>query len=129
MKKTFLITTLAALTLSGCVIEDAPYHGSYGRGPAYHGGPQPGHSVPTTSSHAAHYGQPAPHSSVSVAAGKAYYGPYPVGYTVLTARPVPGQRGFVYSPYSTRGSIVDVRSIRRGSQVRCPHTDRIFLYR
>lgn len=40
--------------------------------------------------------------------------------------PVPGQKGFVYSPYDNK-EMVDVRNIAPGKKVRCPYTGKIFL--
>ena len=40
--------------------------------------------------------------------------------------PVPGKKGFVYSPYD-KTQMVDVRGITPGKKVRCPYTSKIFL--
>jgi len=40
--------------------------------------------------------------------------------------PVPGKRGFVYSPYD-KEQMVDVTGIDSGKKVRCPYTSKIFL--
>jgi hypothetical protein len=41
------------------------------------------------------------------------------------AVPVPGQPGFVYSPF-LKNKIVDAVDIPGGTKVRCPWTDKIF---
>lgn len=40
--------------------------------------------------------------------------------------PVPGKKGFVYSPYDKSAGFVDVRDISPGTKVRCPYTGKIF---
>ncbi len=40
--------------------------------------------------------------------------------------PVPGKKGFVYSPFD-KTQMVDVRGIPAGKKVRCPYTSKIFL--
>ena len=40
--------------------------------------------------------------------------------------PVPGKKGFVYSPYDKSAGFVDVRDIGPGTKVRCPYTGKIF---
>ncbi|MCB1210515.1 MAG: hypothetical protein KDK97_14390 [Verrucomicrobiales bacterium] len=40
--------------------------------------------------------------------------------------PVPGQKGFAYSPYDNK-EMVDLRGIPPGKKVRCPYTGKIFL--
>lgn len=41
-------------------------------------------------------------------------------------KPVPGKKGFVYSPYDQSAGFVDVRDISPGTKVRCPYTGKIF---
>lgn len=41
-------------------------------------------------------------------------------------KPVPGKRGFVYSPYDSSAGFVDVQGIAPGTKVRCPYTGKIF---
>ncbi len=40
--------------------------------------------------------------------------------------PVPGKKGFVYSPYDKSAGFVDVRDIGPSTKVRCPYTGKIF---
>ncbi len=40
--------------------------------------------------------------------------------------PVPGKKGFVYSPFDKSAGFVDVRDIAPGTKVRCPYTGKIF---
>jgi len=60
------------------------------------------------------------------AVGQPYRGA-PPARTARVAQPVPGNPGFVYSPYR-RNAVVDVRRVRPGSYVQCPYTNRVFLY-
>lgn len=41
-------------------------------------------------------------------------------------KPVPGKRGFVYSPYDSSAGFVDVQGIAPGTKVRCPYTGKVF---
>lgn len=43
------------------------------------------------------------------------------------ARPVPGKEGLVYSPYSENNVWIDVRGFKRGTEVKDPWTDKLFL--
>jgi hypothetical protein len=66
--------------------------------------------------------QPAPDGrllTVSLSSGK------PRGYPVATA--VPGEPGWVYSPYARSAGPVDVSGVPPGTEVRCPHTKKIFF--
>ena len=40
--------------------------------------------------------------------------------------PVPGTKGFIYSPYDKSAGFVDVQGISPGTKVRCPYTGKIF---
>lgn len=42
-------------------------------------------------------------------------------------KPVPGETGLVYSPYSTSDVYIDVRGFERGTEVKDPWTGKIFL--
>lgn len=48
-------------------------------------------------------------------------GQYPYG------KKVPGQAGLVYSPYSDSEVYIDVRGFKRGTEVKDPWTEKIFL--
>lgn len=48
-------------------------------------------------------------------------GKYPYG------KKVPGEDGLVYSPYSESEVYIDVRGFKRGTEVKDPWTDKIFL--
>jgi hypothetical protein len=41
-------------------------------------------------------------------------------------KPVPGKKGFVYSPYDGTAGFVDVRDISPGTKVKCPYTGKVF---
>jgi hypothetical protein len=41
-------------------------------------------------------------------------------------KPVPGKKGFVYSPYDGTAGFVDVRDIAPGTKVKCPYTGKVF---
>lgn len=43
------------------------------------------------------------------------------------ATPVPGQPGYVVSPYAPQAGYVDVRAIASGKKGRCPYTGQVFL--
>ena len=66
--------------------------------------------------------QPAPDGrllAVSIGAGQ------PRGYPVATA--VPGKPGWVLSPYAPDAGPIDVSGFPPGTEVRCPHTKKIFF--
>jgi hypothetical protein len=44
-----------------------------------------------------------------------------------TAKPVPGKPGYVFSPFDKKGRYVDVSGYTRGSKVKDPWTDKIFV--
>lgn len=41
-------------------------------------------------------------------------------------KPVPGKKGYVYSPYDSQAGFVDVRDIAPGTKVKCPYTGKVF---
>lgn len=42
-------------------------------------------------------------------------------------KPVPGKKGFVYSPFSDSNQMIDVRDYQPGTKVRDPYTNKIFI--
>lgn len=42
-------------------------------------------------------------------------------------KPVPGKKGFVYSPFDEKAGMIDVRDYAPGTKVRDPYTNKIFL--
>ncbi len=40
--------------------------------------------------------------------------------------PIPGKKGYVYSPYDTKKQQVDVSGIPTGTKVKCPYTGKVF---
>lgn len=50
----------------------------------------------------------------------------PAAAEIPYGTPVPGKKGFVYSPYDKSAGFVDVRDIGPGTKVRCPYTGKIF---
>ncbi|MBX7212167.1 MAG: hypothetical protein K1X78_27920 [Verrucomicrobiaceae bacterium] len=52
--------------------------------------------------------------------------PAPSAPELPYGKPVPGKKGFVYSPYDQSAGFVDVRDIGPGTKVRCPYTGKIF---
>lgn len=52
--------------------------------------------------------------------------PAPAAAEMPYGVPVPGKKGFVYSPYDKSAGFVDVRDIGPGTKVRCPYTGKIF---
>lgn len=52
--------------------------------------------------------------------------PAPAAAELPYGVPVPGKKGFVYSPYDKSAGFVDVRDIGPGTKVRCPYTGKIF---
>jgi len=65
-------------------------------------------------------GNPSPSPGPNPGAPTPATGNYPYG------KPVPGQPGFVMSPYSSTG-YVDVRGFPPGTEVKDPYTGKIFL--
>ena len=49
------------------------------------------------------------------------------GESVPYAKPVPDKEGYVYSPYTQDNVWIDVRGFKRGTEVKDPWTDKIFL--
>ncbi|MGI9114429.1 MAG: hypothetical protein DLM52_09135 [Chthoniobacterales bacterium] len=43
------------------------------------------------------------------------------------AKPVPGKAGFVYSPFESNGTMIDVTGYASGTKVKDPGTNRIFI--
>ena len=43
------------------------------------------------------------------------------------AKPVPGKPGFVYSPFESNGTIIDVTGYSSGTKVKDPGTNKIFI--
>jgi len=41
--------------------------------------------------------------------------------------PVPGKPGYVTSPHAPESGYVDLRGFQRGTEVKCPYTNKIFL--
>jgi len=121
MKKTILLTSLAALMLTGC--ETYTQTGALAGAAIGYGVRPDARGVAVGAGIGAITG-----ALADAAVGQPYYGGAPRGYTMLYAQPVPRYRGYVYSPYS-RNTIVDVRGVRHGSRVCCPHTGRVFIYR
>lgn len=65
---------------------------------------------------------PAPSGSATPSAPA----PAPAATELPYGVPVPGKKGFVYSPYDKSAGFVDVRDIGPGTKVRCPYTGKIF---
>jgi hypothetical protein len=42
-------------------------------------------------------------------------------------KPVPGKKGFVYSPFSDSNQMIDIRDYQPGQKVRDPYTNKIFI--
>lgn len=53
--------------------------------------------------------------------------PSQLGHDLPTARPVSDLPGYVRSPYTTPGRLVDVRGMSSGSRVVCPYTQKPFI--
>ena len=53
--------------------------------------------------------------------------PIPATSQVPYGKPVPGKKGFVYSPFSDSNQMIDVRDYTPGTKVRDPYTNKIFL--
>jgi hypothetical protein len=43
------------------------------------------------------------------------------------AKPVPGKPGFVYSPFESNGTMIDVTGYSSGQKVKDPGTNKIFI--
>lgn len=65
-------------------------------------------------------GGPASPAAGDTTAGPAASAELPYGV------PVPGKKGFIYSPYDKSAGFVDVQGIAPGTKVRCPYTGKIF---
>lgn len=52
--------------------------------------------------------------------------PVPANQTPY-GKPVPGKKGFVYSPFDEKAGMIDVRDYAPGTKVRDPYTNKIFL--
>ena len=44
----------------------------------------------------------------------------------LIAKPLPGKKGFVISPYDVERRVIDVRNLKSGQEAKCPYTGRVF---
>ncbi len=93
--------------------------------------PQTGGNTPpaTTTAPENPAAPPAPAPPAKTQAGNATppVPPAPAGNQYPYAKPVPGKKGFVYSPFDEKQSEIDVRDYAPGTKVRDPYTNRIFL--
>jgi hypothetical protein len=64
-------------------------------------------------------GKPNPATPNNAAPAKSPRYPYGI--------PIPGKAGFVKSPYAPSKGYVDLTRYRKGAQVKCPFTGKIFL--
>ena len=53
--------------------------------------------------------------------------PAPASSSLPFGTPVPGKKGFVFSPYDKSAGMIDVRDIPPGTKVRDPYTQKLFL--